>query len=814
MKTYFEKLFLLLALFGFQSLFAQWNLPGAFGQDIDAAFMDVTAGSMLFKNGEFTIYGGESKDVIPITAITNWPASWPGITAAASFDGQTILLFSGSSYLTLDINSKSITGGDVWGGLPPNWNNQIDAAVDWQPGVVYLFHAQEFVTYDSNTQAYGPVTSLASWGLPAHWNNSIDAAINVQNGSIYFFRGSEYIIYDQQAGTFSAPTSINEGGASGGNIPPPGANVAANRQAVSLPSPGAAAQVSQPVAQEQVAAADPRMVRSGRATEEVEEVAEAPIVDEDPIRPTGPFPSEYRDDYKPFTMSLMNLTFAASTISSIRPLAAKNWIGTGVDIIFVDPLQVNKSKRARMSAIELIDSDEIAGNQSEYIIPFGTKFESIGSSETIESTKTIETYSEFATTFGGSIGGSVSVPGIASGSGSASMSQMNRNSFGTENVYTYKQASNELYKVSLNKTWIDNKTNQKYRLKLDKNFRRFVEQLKVPSSMPAISLPEKKGDKVPSSLNSVKAAYTNIYKNFGTHLTQTVTFGGRFISLYELSRSTYENARMTKADFESSVSACIKAVEVGANASFGYQQEGKEEQSVTNLSARTYITGGNANDYAKWNSNIETAPAPIKLDLMPISDLLTKEFFPDDKDIEKKAEILKAVMHEYVVNRMKLPAKVDLEGSNFFRELKPLEYDYDVSIVHVKCIKVSGPEAGQANEYYGRIKFSCNGKTKTALDIDEDNAWELTPNASRPYTMREPFVITLPEGKSATLKVSGHMWEEDDTSADDNLGTASVTLDLKTVGNKGKDLYLDFEEDGDKAEVKIKVSRSLKVENY
>lgn len=796
-----------------QSASAQWNLPGAFGSDIDAAFMDATAGSMIFKKGEFTIYGGASQDIIPISAITNWPANWQGITAAASFDGQTILLFSGSSFLTLDINTKSITGGDIWAGLPPNWNNQIDAAVDWSPGLIYLFYGQEFITYDSNTQAYGPVTNLATWGLPAHWNNTIDAAINVQNGSIYFFRGSEYIIFDQQSGAFSLPTSINEGRTMVGNFPPPGANPSANQQAISLPAPGQSTvmQTSQPVQQ---ASADPRMVRAGRATQGMEEEVAAPMVEEDPIRPTGPFPSEYRDDYKPFTMQLMNLTFAASTIASIRPLAAKNWIGTGVDILYVDPLQVNKSRRARMSAIELIDSDEIAGNQSEYIIPFGSKFESIGSSETIESTKTIETFGEFSSTFGGSIGGSVSVPGIASGSASASMSQMNSSSFGTEKVYTYKQASNELYKVTLNKTWIDNKTNQKYRLKLDKNFRRLIEQLKVPSSMPAITLPEKKGDKLPTALSSVKSAYSNIVKSFGTHLTQSVTFGGRFISLYELTRTNYENARMTKAGFETSVTAAIKAVEVGANAEFNYSSAGSEGQKSSNLSARTYITGGNANDYQKWNSNIETAPAPIKLDLMPISDLLTKEFFPDDKDIEKKAEILKAVMHEYVVNRMKLPAKVDLEGNNFFRDLKPLEYDYDVSIIHMKCIRVSGGEAGSANEYYGHVKFSCGNNTRTVLDIDEDDAWELTEQATRGYTMRDPFVVTLPEGKSATLKVSGSMWEDDDSSKDDVLGYDSASVDLKTVGNAGKILYLDFDEDGDKVEVAIKVTRKLKVESY
>ncbi len=124
----------------------------------------------------------------------------------------------------------------------------------------------------------------------------------------------------------------------------------------------------------------------------------------------------------------------AGRLSTITPLSGKNWIGTGVDIIYADPLQVNKSRRASKSALIITDSDEIAGNQSEYIIPFGSKFESIGYSETTESEKLLETYGEFQTTFGGSIGGSVSVPSVASGSASASFSQMNRSTFGTTNI--------------------------------------------------------------------------------------------------------------------------------------------------------------------------------------------------------------------------------------------------------------------------------------------------------------------------------------------------------------------------------------------
>ena len=802
-------LILCLSLIGAGTLIGQWNLPSNFGQNIDATIAMGDGNIFFFKESGIAVFGESAPR--SINSISDWPSSWSAVTAALPWDAETAFLFSGSSYLVLNLNTQSINGGDVWPGLPANWSEQIDAAVDWSSEEVYFFYGNEFVVYNKSTQTHSAASSLSSWGLPASWNK-IEAALNAGEGSIYFFSGGQFIIYDQNAGTFTDPSFINEGGsvASSNSIPPPGARaVATDNTSTSI----ATNTVASP-AQE-----SPRSVMM--RGDEGEEMETASVDEDDPallIRPTTPFPDEYRDDYKAFTSKLMDITWGAATSSSVRPLAAKNWIGTGVDILYVDPMKVNKSKRAPKSAIIMTDSDEFAGNASEYIIPFGTKFESIGQGDTQVGRQLLKTFGEFSTTFGGSIGGSVEVPMVASGSASASYKQMNNSKFGTEKVYGYKQAKNELYKVAMYLDWIDNHTNQKYRQKLDKSFRDFVGRLKVPSSMPSIEMPSKKGDKLPSSLNSVKASYKSMLKSFGTHITQSVTFGGRFISLYEINKSTYESARMDQAAFEAQATGTIKGVTIGASASFEYQNYRTEGKSTENFNESSYVTGGSGTTFETWESKITDAPAPIAVELLPLHALLNEKYFPNDKDIKNKAEILKAVMLEYVCANMNLPVDVDLDGNSFFKELAPLVYQYEVNIEHLKCKKIASGEPGSENEFFGKIDFFQDGKQTTVWDKDDDDTTPLSKGAMIPITIRDGYTMELAEGKQGTFKVTANLWEEDTdyglVGDDDNLGTKTKTVKLHEIGNEPKTIYLDFEHDGDEAEIKITITKKLKVSTY
>ena len=788
---------------------AQWNLPNHFNNNIDATITMADENIYFFKDNKIVAFG-EEKGTVLSASISEWPSNWQGISAALQWDTETGFLFSGTSYLTLDLVNKVITGGDIWPGLPVHWSDQIDAVVDWSPSEVYFFFGSEFIAYDKNTQEYTEPNSLNSWGLPNNWANSIDAALNGGEGNIYFFKGGEYIIYDQNTGLLSEVTNINLGSSvSYGKIPSPGERAASQQSN------------AQDYANIQESSASKNNNRKSLESTEEEVYEEETEESDDPalaIRPTTPFPDEYRDDYKPYTKALMDITWGAATSSTVRPLAAKNWIGTGVDILYVDPLRVNKSKRAPKTALLMTDSDEFAGNASEYIIPFGTKFESIGQGDTKTSKQLLKTFGEFATTFGGSVGGFVDVPMVASGSASASYKQMNSASFGTEKVYAYKQATNELYKVALSLDWVDNVTHQKYRQKLDKEFRTKVSKLKVPSNMSDITMPSKKGDKLPNSLNNLKTAYKSLITAYGTHLTQAVTYGGRYISLYEINRSTYESARMSKAGFEAAASATIKGVSFGADVSFEYEDKRKQGQSSSSFNATSYVTGGSGTTFEKWEEKITDAPAPIEFELMPLHTLLSKIYFPNDPDIEDKAKILKAVMLEYVCSKMNLPKEVDLDGNNFFKELNPLEYEYEVSIEHLKCTKVSSEEPGSENEFFGNMTFSYGGKKTTVWDKDEDATISLFQDGTIPIRIRDGYKITLAEGKKGVLSIAAHLFEEDtDYGAfgdDDDLGTDSKKVNLHEIGNEPKTVYLEFSHDGDEAEFKININKTLKVTSY
>jgi len=77
--------------------------------------------------------------------------------------------------------------------------------------------------------------------------------------------------------------------------------------------------------------------------------------------------------------------------------------------------------------------------------------------------------------------------------------------------------------------------------------------------------------------------------------------------------------------------------------------------------------------------------------------------------------------------------------------------------------------------------------------------------------------MTLAEGKTGTFYINAHLYEEDNDTwgdGDDDMGSDSKTIKLQEIGSKPKTVYLTFRDEGDKAEVKITVTRRLKIEEY
>jgi len=195
--------------------------------------------------------------------------------------------------------------------------------------------------------------------------------------------------------------------------------------------------------------------------------------------------NDYVDNFEDYTPQLNNeFEFSVKTMPGIE------WLGAGFDILKYDPLNPNEAKNKKsFQAIILTNSGERAGNKGQYIKPFGSKFNSISSGNTEDSSSWITSYRQFANSFNISVTGSVKIPEVGGGSQSGSFSEMNNSSLGSESIYEFSKISRKIHDMELMPTWTD-ANGQKFKQKLDGAFRADVAALPVLRNIPSISVEE------------------------------------------------------------------------------------------------------------------------------------------------------------------------------------------------------------------------------------------------------------------------------------------------------------------------------------
>jgi microsomal dipeptidase-like Zn-dependent dipeptidase len=127
--------------------------------------------------------------------------------AIVSWNNNKSYILKGDHYWRFDNSSRTFDAGypatiqSGFGGyIGSTWNQDLDAAVQWDGGTVYFFKGDEYVGMSMATEAtWGPKKISVGWGMTgqyASFASGIDAAINWGNGKIYLFKGDEFVRYD------------------------------------------------------------------------------------------------------------------------------------------------------------------------------------------------------------------------------------------------------------------------------------------------------------------------------------------------------------------------------------------------------------------------------------------------------------------------------------------------------------------------------------------------------------------------------------------------------------------------------------------
>ncbi|MEO8075462.1 MAG: hemopexin repeat-containing protein, partial [Acidobacteriota bacterium] len=148
----------------------------------------------------------DAVDVGAAAMSTVWhlpPAFQSNLDAAVNWGDGHAYFFKGPNYVRYNIATDRVDVGPAaigsnWPALPTDFQSGLGAVVNWGDGHAYFFKGPNYLRYviATNVVDVGPVAISRYWtSLPADFQSNLDSVVNWGNGHVYFFKGPNYIRY-------------------------------------------------------------------------------------------------------------------------------------------------------------------------------------------------------------------------------------------------------------------------------------------------------------------------------------------------------------------------------------------------------------------------------------------------------------------------------------------------------------------------------------------------------------------------------------------------------------------------------------------
>ncbi|GMI28914.1 hypothetical protein TeGR_g7533 [Tetraparma gracilis] len=335
---------------------------------------------------------------------------------------------------------------------------------------------------------------------------------------------------------------------------------------------------------------------------------------------------------------LLSLATAAASKNATTDnfLQGQGFLGHGLNIMYMNPLVGSnnnggapKGLTKAQSVIEFTPSDHtVKWNGNDYSCPAGVDcdvYSSCGSSSESFSAHGAKSYQESLKRSGGvSIGSTFSwFPGsfTASSSYTSTVSDMEEHSY----HYFYAKATCAMYHLKL---------------------RDFTTDVSVTDEFKA---------GVASLSNDDDGTFYRVIEAFGTHYTTAVLIGGQMTKEDWFTEETVQHAESEGKSFEEMAKVSYSMIGGSEQYSTEKQTECKEEYDAKRAGTQELYVGGAAftdGGISEWYEALvgdleSVAPIGSGIEIMPICELMTAQYFPDDKDIVGKKAKMEKMLESY-----------------------------------------------------------------------------------------------------------------------------------------------------------------------
>lgn len=299
-------------------------------------------------------------------------------------------------------------------------------------------------------------------------------------------------------------------------------------------------------------------------------------------------------------------------------------LGSCYDILTLDPFDITHSaKHHRVFDFYPGEADEIEDEGQRVVIPKYARFipGSKGSFSSEEKTSILYTEADVQRLYASAIGGilirlmGAFLPFSLSGSYQTFRKERQQD----KSIYVFTRAEYVHYSLELSpNTWANLHLNPQFQMSVD--------------HLPA---------------EYAELEYELFIEGFGTHVSVRTTFGGMVSQRIHLNESTYAAVAQKGANLEAEAKKIFKT-------KYSKESESSTYQEIRENSEELDFSGGDhPADIHDWFKTVKSDAAPIKLELLPLHELLTPDYFPKDASILQKQKILAEATQAYLESRSK-----------------------------------------------------------------------------------------------------------------------------------------------------------------